>query len=95
MPATVVPRGYKNRVREAVVHYWDTLGAQANKQRGGDADRGNRTAVTGGKQMDGFCELVQWSVSSNGMPDASIYVRKGLELPGYFRATKKWDLIVS
>lgn len=28
------------------------------------------------------------------MPDASVFVRRELELPGYFRPTKKWDLIV-
>lgn len=44
--------------------------------------------------MDGFCELIRWVVSANGMPDASVYVRNNLELPGFFRPTKKWDLIV-
>lgn len=50
--------------------------------------------MTGGKQMEGFCDLVRWAVTENGMPDASIHVRKRLELPGYFRPTKRWDLIV-
>jgi len=44
--------------------------------------------------MDGFCDLVNWVVGENGMPDASVYVRNNLELPGFFRPTKKWDLIV-
>lgn len=92
--AAVLPDGYEERTRQAVKHYWRTLGSQASKQKGKDADRGNRTAVTGGKQMDGFCDLVRWAVAENGMPDASIYIRGGLVLPGFYRPTKKWDLIV-
>lgn len=44
--------------------------------------------------MDGFSELVRWLVAANGMPDASIHVSGALELPGYFRPTKQWDLLV-
>lgn len=91
---SVLPPGYEAQVKNAVAHYWATLSAQANKQGAGDGDRGNRRAVTGGKQMDGFCTLVNSVAKFNGMPDASVYVRGGLELPGFFRATKKWDLLV-
>jgi hypothetical protein len=94
MQNITVPNGYEDRIKRAVAHYWMTLGTQAGKQTATDSDRGNRRAVTGGKQMDGFCDLVRWLVAENGMPDASIFVRRGLELPGYFRPTKRWDLIV-
>ncbi len=94
MVATVVPTGYERRVSEAVATYWQTLGSQAGTQRAAAADRGNRKAVTGGRQMNGFCELVRWVVAKNGMPDASIIVSGALEIPGYFRPTKKWDLLV-
>ena len=94
MVATVVPKGYERRVSDAVATYWQTLGSQAGSQRVEAADRGNRKAVTGGKQMNGFCELVRWVVAKNGMPDASIIVSGALEIPGYFRPTKKWDLLV-
>ena len=98
-PATVahvpiVPPGFEEHAQAAVAQYWRTLSAQNDKQAAGDADRGNRQAVTGGKQMNGFCELVRWAVAANGMPDASIFARDRLELPGFFRATKKWDLVV-
>ncbi len=96
MPESVVPIGYEEIVRRAVSHYWATLGAQGLRQRDrqGDADRGNRGAVTGGRQMDGFCSLVKWLVAENGMPEASIFAHGRLEIPGYFRPTKKWDLLV-
>jgi hypothetical protein len=94
-PMSVLPPDYEERVRDAVAHYWTTLGAQAGKNNSAEeADRGNRGAVTGGKQMDGFCRLVNWLLKANGMPDASIFVRGNLELPGFFRPTKQWDLIV-
>ncbi len=91
---SVIPRNYEALAQKGVAHYWRALGAQAGKQKAGDADRGNRTAVTGGKQMDGFCELIQGLVRHNGMPDASVYVSSRLELPGFFRPTKRWDLVV-
>lgn len=82
------------RTAIAVAHYWRTLAEQGSKQKTGDADRGTRAAVTGGKQMDGFCHLVQQVLIDNGMPSVSIFTSKKLELPGYFRPTKRWDMIV-
>lgn len=50
--------------------------------------------MTGGKQMDGFCKLVQHVLASNGLEDGHIYLETKLELPGFFRPTKKWDMLV-
>lgn len=92
---TIVPSDYDKRVRKAVAHYWETLLSQQKRQgEGRDTDRGGRAAVTGGKQMDGFGELVSWILRKNGMPEANIYVRSALEIPGYFRPTKMWDMLV-
>ncbi|XXY22158.1 PaeR7I family type II restriction endonuclease [Sorangium sp. So ce216] len=91
---TGLPSGYEQRVRAAIAHYWTTLSQQGAKQRAGNADRGGRAAVTGGKHMDGFCRLVNWLLIESGMPEANIYVRSRLELPGYFRPTKEWDMLV-
>lgn len=86
--------GYEQRVSEAIAQYWRTLERQSQTQSANDADRGRRTAVTGGKQMDGFCSLIEWVLVRNGLPNASIYTRTNLQIPGYFRPTKKWDLLV-
>jgi len=51
-------------------------------------------AVTGGKQMDGFCVLIKHVLMINGLQDSHVLVDARLELPGYFRPTKKWDLLV-
>lgn len=60
----------------------------------GRRDTGARSAVTGGKQMNGFVDLVRRLLIEAGLPDDSIYSDSQLELPGYFRAEKKWDLLV-
>ena len=85
------------RVREAVSFYWQTLEKQSKKQRKKGAknvDRGGRARVTGGKQMDGFAKLVRMILVENDLPEAHVHLDKKLELPGFFRPTKKWDLIV-
>jgi hypothetical protein len=85
---------FEDRVREAVAHYWTTLDQQAARQSRRDADRGRRAAVTGGKQMDGFCKLVRDLLITNRLPEASIFLRDRREIPGYFRPTKEWDMLV-
>jgi len=83
-------------LRKAVAHFWQTRRAQASKQRSsGRTDRGSRAAVTGGAQMDGFVELVRSLIRKAGISDQDIFTRKRLlELPGFFRPTKEWDLLV-
>lgn len=91
MPIVLPP--FQDRLSKAVAHYWRMLEAQTHKQKAG-TDRGRRSAVTGGKQMDGFCELVDWVLRENGLDEASIYLRSGREIPGFFRPTKEWDMLV-
>lgn len=86
--------GLDKLTREAVAHYFVTLSTQGDKQRAGVADRGGRAAVTGGKQMDGFCRVIKRLLENNGLLDSHIYLDKKLELPGYFRPTKSWDMLV-
>lgn len=90
----IVLDGHQEHVRTAVAHYWRTLEAQAHRQGDSVADRGRRAAVTGGKQMDGFCLLFEWLLCRNGLTDHSFHYRSKLELPGFFRPTKKWDMLV-
>ena len=44
--------------------------------------------------MDGLTDLVAELVVEAGIPKNAILRRKRLELPGFFRPTKKWDLLV-
>lgn len=82
-------------VSKAVGFYWNTRKAQEEKQaKGGKSDAGLRSAVTGGAQMDGFVSLFARIVEQAGIPTECIFYKKSLELPGFFRPTKEWDMLV-
>lgn len=89
----IVLPAYEDLLKKAVAQYWRTLESQKKRQKAG-TDHGNRASVTGGKQMDGFCALVETLLLQNGLDEASIYFKAQREIPGYFRATKEWDMIV-
>jgi len=84
------------QLRKAVIHFWEQRGAQSRRQGGdeGERDRGDRSAVTGGKHLDGFLELMATLLEAAGLQRATIYWGKKSELPGWFRAEKSWDLLV-
>ena len=82
-------------VSEAVKVYWATRERQSQKQKaGGAGDQGLRSAVTGGAQMNGFVQLVTNLVMEAGLDRSAVHYNESLELPGYFRPTKRWDLVV-
>lgn len=83
------------RTGMAVAHYWRTRAAQRKKQeQSGKADQGFRSAVTGGAQMDGFIDLFTELITSAGISEKFVFRKKSVELPGFFRPTKEWDLLV-
>ncbi len=88
--------GYEKRARKAVKAFWGNRETAKRKQaESGKADQGERAGVTGGKNMDGFTDLVIDLVKANGLDHAEIHqTRAVLTLPGYFRPTKLWDLLV-
>jgi hypothetical protein len=59
----------------------------------GKKDAGNRSAVTSGKHLSGFIDLLVEILAEAGLPDSAIHTRT-TTLPGYFRPTKNWDLVV-
>jgi hypothetical protein len=82
-------------VSEAIAHYWLTRRKQSKKQStSGRSDRGARSAVTGGAQMDGFISLITDLIVDAGVERSNVYQSKNLELPGFFRPTKEWDLLL-
>ncbi|MBJ6725404.1 PaeR7I family type II restriction endonuclease [Geomesophilobacter sediminis] len=87
---------YENKAREAVKAFWGNREAARVKQiEAGKADQGERAGVTAGKNMDGFIALVIDVIRANGLADAEIHQKRALlTLPGYFRPTKLWDLLV-
>ncbi|WP_263065256.1 PaeR7I family type II restriction endonuclease [Dickeya dadantii] len=87
---------YEYKTREAIKVFWGNRQTARHRQiESGRADQGERSGVTAGNNMDGFLALVQDIISANGLPHAQVYVNKGmLALPGYFRPTKLWDILV-
>lgn len=83
------------RVSQAIAHYWQVRMHQRKKQKqSGRADQGARSAVTGGAQMDGFIDLFSQVIIGAGIDEQFVFRKKALQLPGYFRPTKEWDLLV-
>ena len=87
---------YQKKVRMAVKAFWKSREAARKKQvDSGKADQGERSGVTSGKNMDGFIDLVLDLLRKNGLAHADIHQNRAvLTLPGYFRPTKLWDLLV-
>lgn len=87
---------YERKAKEAVKAFWGAREAAKQKQiEAGKADQGERAGVTAGKNMDGFLDLVLDIIRANGLSDAEIHQKRAmLTLPGYFRPTKLWDLLV-
>jgi len=87
---------YKKQIAEAVEHFWKVRTSQYAKQTSSadKTDTGLRGAVTGGKHLDGFIDLLADILSEAGLPDSTI-CKKSTTLPGYFRPTKDWDLVVA
>ena len=86
------------QVSAAVAQFWRTRDAQGRNQghRTGQRDAGARTAVTGGKQLDGFIHWICQLLHEADVPSDEIHVeRRRTVLPGYFRPTKEWDLVVT
>jgi hypothetical protein len=82
--------------RDAVAHFWESRRLQGAKQgaTSGIRDYGHRTETTGGRQMNGFVKAIESMLKSCGVRASDIFSASHLELPGYYRATKKWDLLV-
>ena len=94
MPIDLV--NYEEKAREAVKAFWVSREKTRQKQiEFGKLDQGERASVTAGKNMDGFIALVNNVVRANGPALASIHLKRPVvTLPGYFRPTKLWDLVV-
>jgi hypothetical protein len=84
------------QLRNAVSFFWSTRNSQGERQgeQTGERDRGGRAAVTGGGHCGEFVSIIRSLLAGSGIPDAHVFTRRRVtDLPGYFRATKDWDLV--
>ncbi|MBQ6956426.1 MAG: hypothetical protein IJP80_07415 [Bacteroidales bacterium] len=92
MPANIIAangKDYSRIVSKAVKFFWNTK----KRQLKDSGDASNRGAVVGGKQMDGFIELLKKVAVDAGVPAKYIITDKNY-LPGYFRSSKDWDMLI-
>jgi len=71
--------GHEKRVSEAVKSFWTVR---------------DREGVRSGKTLDAFVDLLTWIVHSNGLPEATVLTGRKAQLPGFFRPTKSWDVLI-
>jgi hypothetical protein len=83
------------KFREAIQSFWTARKKNLKKQKSqGKQDAGTRGAVTAGNQLAVLEKLIVDILIESGLNSADIKTRSGLELPGFFRTEKKWDIVV-
>lgn len=91
MTPSLLPDDFDERVRQATRTFWAGRSSAGTERTQG----GTRDSVIGGKNMDGFIDLVEHVASHCGLPADAVHRQKSkVALPGFFRATKDWDAVV-
>lgn len=91
MTLNLLPPAFNELTQQAVHIFWHSRSSGAVNASTGDG----RTAVVSGKNMDGFVEVVRSVVKHYGLSEDTVHVRRSkVVLPGFFRATKNWDVLV-
>lgn len=81
---------------DAVISCWRLRRDAADKALArGSKDPGLRAGVTSGAHLDPLADFVTTAFVEAGIPDYAIWNgRRRVDLPGYFRAEKRWDIVV-
>ncbi len=88
---------YTADIRKAVRHYWRTKDSAWKKNQSGEnVDQGRRGAATAGKNFDGFATMFGRLAKIHGGAGLGIHLNKSqVVLPGHFRPSKQWDLVLT
>jgi len=90
-------------LQQAVQYYWDARDQAHTKQQAtSQLDAGTRSAVTAGGQMGALEGLIVRALRLVGLPGLDIKIGRSedttsqgrLEIPGYYRPEKRWDMLV-
>jgi hypothetical protein len=86
----------KKDPRKEVLALWKLRSKAEKKAReGGNKDLGLRAGVTSGRHLDPLSELVRGIFIDAGMPPDSVHCGGvDLQIPGFYRPQKKWDVVV-
>lgn len=84
-------------LKTAVAAYWKTKDEQhAAAEAVSSTAEGKAKAVRGGGHFNPIANLIARFFLDAGFPQESIHASTpGIRLPGYYRPTKKWDLVVA
>lgn len=69
----------KKEISFAIKSFWQT--------------RQKQGSVLAGKQLDAFLALLKKKAVEAGVPSECVYLKNN-HVPGYFRASKDWDLLI-
>lgn len=82
-------------IERAVEYFWQERLSRAEDRADIDhAQEGRRKEVTSGGHMAEFESLLYDRLVEAGLPESAIYTGKSAVLPGYYRPSKQWDLVV-
>lgn len=87
----LLPNNFDQLVETAIKQFWTSRTSSS-----ATSQEGSRGSVIGGKNLDGFSDLIKAVAQHCGVKDECIITtgKKNLTIPGYFRPTKMWDSIV-
>lgn len=82
---------YDTMIAEAVRFFWETRTSQGNTNQ---TESTNRGSVLGGRQMNGFLDILKTLAIEAGIKSEYIFT-KGSIIPGFYRANKDWDMLIT
>ena len=90
MTAQLLPADFDQLVASAVQFFW------ASRIGTSQTQGGRRSNVISGKNLDGFLEVVLSIARHCGLPEQAVFTsgRTNLTLPGYYRPSKNWDVVI-
>lgn len=97
MKIQLLPEGFDARIGDAVEAFWKGRSGETPRKgaKSKGSQGGGRDAVVGGQNMKVFADVVRELAQHCGLPAESVRTRtKDVVLPGFFRATKNWDVLV-
>ncbi len=86
----------ETELREAVHSCWTARAKASQRQiaEGRVDEPGLRSGVTAGKHLDAVTAVITKVISAAGVDRDSIYFDSRVEVPGFYRPQKKWDIVV-
>lgn len=86
----LLPPNFDDSLSQAVCLFWATKKSKTTKSQGG-----TRSSVLSAKHLDGFLETTRSVVQQHAGKGIEVVTGgKMLTIPGYFRATKNWDVLI-